>query len=107
MEVVDRRREATRPCGRTRPPHARHGSQPSRKARRCPLAQDRDRVRSREFVRRGARYRQWILHNARLAEWNGSDLFCIGNELREMTRYEAEWRDLIATVRRIYHGPIT
>ena len=53
------------------------------------------------------RYRQWILHNARLAEWNGSDLFCIGNELREMTRYEAEWRDLIATVRRIYHGPIT
>ena len=53
------------------------------------------------------RYRQWILHNARLAEWNGSDLFCIGNELREMTRYETEWRDLIATVRRIYHGPIT
>ena len=42
-----------------------------------------------------------------LAEWNGSDLFCIGNELRQMTRYETEWRDLIATVRRIYHGPIT
>ena len=54
-----------------------------------------------------ARYRRWILHYARLAEQNGSDLFCIGNELGRMAQYEAEWRELIAAVRRIYRGPIT
>ena len=54
-----------------------------------------------------ARYRRWILHYARLAEQNGSDLFCIGNELGKMAQYEAEWREMIAAVRRIYSGPIT
>ncbi|MBI4465607.1 MAG: hypothetical protein HY647_12960 [Acidobacteria bacterium] len=54
-----------------------------------------------------ARYRRWILHYARLAEQNGSELFCIGNELRRMAQYDSYWRELIAAVRRIYSGPIT
>ncbi|MBI4443072.1 MAG: hypothetical protein HY649_06815 [Acidobacteria bacterium] len=54
-----------------------------------------------------ARYRRWILHYARLAEQNGSDLFCIGNELGKMVQYESQWREMIAAVRRIYSGPIT
>ena len=54
-----------------------------------------------------AKYRQWILHYARLAEENHANLLCLGNELGEMAGYGAEWRDMIASVRRIYHGPLT
>ncbi len=52
-------------------------------------------------------YREWIFHYARLAELEGFDLLCIGNELGGMTPYDAEWREIISGVRRIYHGPIT
>ena len=54
-----------------------------------------------------ANYQEWILHYALLAEQNHADLFCVGNELGEMVQDEHEWRELIAAVRRIYHGPIT
>jgi len=52
-------------------------------------------------------YREFILHYARLAELERFDVLCIGNELEGMTRNEKEWRNLIAEVRRVYHGPIT
>lgn len=56
-------------------------------------------------------YRQWILHYARLAEGNGTDLFVIGTELGGTTApergQEEKWRRLIADVRRVYHGPVT
>ena len=52
-------------------------------------------------------YREFILHYARLAEEEGFDLLCIGNELGGMSVYESEWRQIIADVRRVYHGPIT
>jgi hypothetical protein len=54
-----------------------------------------------------AKYRRWIYHYARLAEENHSDLLSLGNELGEMAGYEREWREIIRTVRRIYHGPLT
>ncbi len=53
------------------------------------------------------RYRRWMLHNARLAELHGIELFCIGNELNGMTVHEQHWRRLIGDVRRIYSGPLT
>ena len=53
------------------------------------------------------RYREFILHYARLAELEGFDLFCIGNELEGLTPYAGDWRRLIADVRRVYHGPLT
>jgi hypothetical protein len=52
-------------------------------------------------------YREFILHYAQLAEQEGFDLLCIGNELEGMTVLEGEWRRLIADVRRVYRGPIT
>jgi hypothetical protein len=54
-----------------------------------------------------AAYRRFLLHFARLAEWEGFDLLCIGTELGGMTAYESEWRELIAEVRNVYRGPIT
>jgi hypothetical protein len=52
-------------------------------------------------------YREFVLHYAHLAEQEGFDILCIGNELEGMTVLEGDWRKLIADVRRIYHGPIT
>jgi hypothetical protein len=52
-------------------------------------------------------YRRFLLHYARLAEFEGFDLLCIGNELGGMTPHAEEWRALIGEVRRVYRGPIT
>jgi len=52
-------------------------------------------------------YREFILHYARLAELEHFDLLSIGTELEGLTPYEADWRRLIADVRRVYHGPLT
>jgi len=52
-------------------------------------------------------YRQYILHYARLAEMEGFDLLCIGNELSGLIEHEKNWRKLIAEVRRVFRGPIT
>jgi hypothetical protein len=53
------------------------------------------------------RYREFILHYARLAELQHFDLLCIGTELEGMTPFADEWRPLIAEIRRVYHGPLT
>jgi hypothetical protein len=52
-------------------------------------------------------YRRYILHHALLARWAGADLFCVGVELSKTIGREAEWRDLIASVRAFYPGPVT
>ena len=54
-----------------------------------------------------SKYREFILHYARLAELGEFDLLSIGTELEGVTPYEEEWRRIIASVRRVYHGPIT
>lgn len=54
-----------------------------------------------------ASYRRMALHYARVAELEGFDLFCIGNELSGMTIHEHEWREIIAAVRRVFRGPVT
>jgi hypothetical protein len=52
-------------------------------------------------------YRRYVLHHALLARWAGADLFCVGVELSKTIGREAEWRDLIASVRLFYPGPVT
>jgi hypothetical protein len=52
-------------------------------------------------------YTDFILHYAAIAEESGCEMFCIGCELVQTDRREAEWRALIAEVRKVYHGIIT
>ena len=52
-------------------------------------------------------YTRFIVHYAQLATRMHADMFCIGTELAKMTRYENEWRTIIAQVRSAYTGPLT
>src|SRR5438093_1931236 len=52
-------------------------------------------------------YREFILHYAALAESARIDALCVGNELEKTTACEADWREIIGSVRRVYHGPLT
>lgn len=54
-----------------------------------------------------ASYRRYVLHHAFLAAWTGSELFAVGVELARTTPREADWRRLIAGVRRLYPGRVT
>jgi hypothetical protein len=51
-------------------------------------------------------YRAYILHHAALAQEIRAELFCIGCEMKTTERFEQQWRDLIAAVRRAYKGPL-
>lgn len=54
-----------------------------------------------------AEYRNFIGHYANLATRIGADLFCVGTELARLSRFESEWRRIIAEVREVYRGPVT
>jgi hypothetical protein len=54
-----------------------------------------------------ARYEEFIVHYARLAEALGMEGLCIGTELEGTTRRTADWRRIIAAVRAVYHGRLT
>ncbi len=54
-----------------------------------------------------ASYRDYILHFAQIAEETGCEMFCIGCEMVQTDRREAEWRHLISEVRKVYNGLIT
>jgi hypothetical protein len=54
-----------------------------------------------------ASYEKFLLKYAQVAQDSGADLLCIGNEFATATKYEKEWRDLIAKTRAIYKGPLT
>lgn len=54
-----------------------------------------------------ASYREYIVHQARLAAELDVDLFCIGCETVRADSQDALWRQLIAEVRSAYDGPIT
>jgi hypothetical protein len=49
-------------------------------------------------------YRRFILHHALLAAWARADLFAVGVELDATLEREADWRRLIADVRRLFPG---
>lgn len=52
-------------------------------------------------------YTRFITHYADLAERNGVDYFVVGTELTGTTGRDNDWRELIAQIRGIYHGPLT
>ncbi|HYR28547.1 MAG TPA: hypothetical protein VEU30_08780, partial [Thermoanaerobaculia bacterium] len=54
-----------------------------------------------------ASYETFITHYATLSRDAKMDALCIGNEQKHSTRFEGEWRQVIAKVRAIYKGPIT
>ncbi len=58
---------------------------------------------AREWLRQ---YRPFVEHYARFAAAIHADTFCIGTELRGLTGYEREWRELIAAARNLYKGPM-
>lgn len=51
-------------------------------------------------------YRAFLDHYARLASLIHADLFVVGVELARLSRYDGDWRRLIASVRQIYPGPL-
>ena len=58
-----------------------------------------------EWKRFWADYRAWILEVAEACR--DADAFVVGTELDKTLSHEAEWRALIADVRKVYKGPIT
>lgn len=52
-------------------------------------------------------YSSFIERYAKLAAEIHVDLFCVGGEFVRMSRYEADWRRVIANVRNVYPGPLT
>src|SRR5690242_14455432 len=52
-------------------------------------------------------YERFIVHYAQLARASGMDALCVGTELEGTSDREADWRRVIAAVRRVYPGPLT
>lgn len=51
-------------------------------------------------------YEDFILHYATLAEKNNIEFFCLGTELQQTTKREAEWRTVISKIRKVYSGKL-
>lgn len=53
-------------------------------------------------------YRTRMLHYAKMAQLTGTELFCVGTELRTSIKNQPEaWKALIADIRNIYSGKLT
>ena len=51
-------------------------------------------------------YKAFLCHYAEIAEETGCEMFCVGCEMLGTERKEESWREVIAAVREIYHGPL-
>lgn len=60
-----------------------------------------------EWQRFFAGYTDFIVHQAELAEAAGAHAFCVGTELDATAHRQAEWRAVIAAVRKVYKGVLT
>ncbi len=54
-----------------------------------------------------ASYTEFQLHYARIAQETGCVMFIAGCEMVMSEHREAEWRKLIADIRKVYHGPVS
>ncbi|QHT59327.1 1,4-beta-xylanase [Paenibacillus lycopersici] len=54
-----------------------------------------------------ASYTNFIVHYAKIAEETGCEMFCVGCEMVQTDRRAAEWRALVAEVRKAYSGVVT
>ena len=52
-------------------------------------------------------YRRYVVHQAVLARFAGAELFAVGAELGGTVAREEPWRDLVASVRRLFPGRLT
>jgi len=52
-------------------------------------------------------YEKWIVEMAILAERQGAVLFCIGLEYGKTQKFDQRWREIIASIRKVYTGKIT
>jgi hypothetical protein len=53
-------------------------------------------------------YAAYVLPYARDAQAAGADMFCVGREMdTTVVRREADWRELVARIRAVFHGPLT
>jgi len=52
-------------------------------------------------------YEAFILHYAELAEREHFEALAVGTEIEKSTSQDGRWRELIARVRRVYHGRLT
>lgn len=52
-------------------------------------------------------YERWITLMARIAQAHGAEIFCIGLEFEKLEKYSARWLQIIAAVRREFHGKLT
>lgn len=52
-------------------------------------------------------YRTFILDQAAFAEKHQLPLLCVGIEYRKTLGHVAQWREIIAAVRKVYRGPLT
>jgi glycosyl hydrolase family 113 len=53
-----------------------------------------------------ASYQRLVEHYAALATRMHADVFCIGGEFVKLSRYDADWRQVIRRARKLYPGPI-
>ena len=51
-------------------------------------------------------YRLFLEHYARLAARIHADVFFVGGEFNHLSRYDSDWRKLIARARELYPGPL-
>ena len=51
-------------------------------------------------------YKAFLCHYAEIAEETGCEMLCVGCEMLGTERKEESWREVIAAVREIYHGPL-
>ena len=54
-----------------------------------------------------ASYTEFQMHYAEIAEKTGCEMFIAGCEMVMTEHREAEWRQMIADIRTVYHGPIS
>ncbi|MBR6667791.1 MAG: glycosyl hydrolase family 53 [Clostridia bacterium] len=51
-------------------------------------------------------YTAFLCHYAEIAEETGCEMFCVGCEMLGTEHKEQLWREAIAAVRKVYHGPL-
>lgn len=61
-------------------------------------------LRPSSWQRFFASYRAWIVAHARLAQESGATHLVVGSELSSSEAHEAQWRAVIAAVRRVFRG---
>jgi hypothetical protein len=54
-----------------------------------------------------ASFTRFVLHYARIAEEEGCEMLCVGCEMVQSDKRDAEWRALISGVRSVYTGLVT